>query len=93
MAAILWPLFWKTDARYKPGLLTGVAALIYGIARFSVEFVREPDQQLRWLPEMTGLSMGQWLTIPFIILGLWLVFTAASRRQRVEPVAGTSSVA
>jgi phosphatidylglycerol---prolipoprotein diacylglyceryl transferase len=93
MAAILWPLFWKTDARYKPGLLTGMAALIYGFARFSVEFVREPDQQLRWLPEMTGLSMGQWLTIPFIILGLWLVFTAASRRQRVEPVAGTSSVA
>ena len=39
------------------------------------------------------VSMGQWLTIPFIILGLWLVLTAASRRQRVEPVAGNSSVA
>jgi phosphatidylglycerol---prolipoprotein diacylglyceryl transferase len=93
MAAIIWPLFWKTDARYKPGLLTGVAALIYGFSRFTIEFVREPDSQLRWLVEATGLSMGQWLTIPFIVLGFWLVFTAAGRRQRVDPVAGTNSVA
>lgn len=93
MAAILWPLFWKTDARYKPGLLFGIAALIYGFARFSVEFVREPDAQLLWLAEQSGLSMGQWLTIPFIILGLFLVFTANSRRQRVEPIAGSESVA
>lgn len=93
MAAILWPLFWKTDARYKPGLLVGLAALIYGCARFSVEFVREPDQQLQWLVDASGLSMGQWLTVPMIVIGLYLVLTAAGRRQRVEPVAGNSSVA
>lgn len=93
MAAILWPLFWKTDARYKPGFLFGMAALIYGCARFLIEFVREPDLQLQWLASQTGLSMGQWLTIPMIVLGLYLVFTAAGRRQRVEPFAGTSSVA
>jgi phosphatidylglycerol:prolipoprotein diacylglycerol transferase len=93
MAAILWPLFWKTEARYKPGFLFGVAALIYGFARFSIEFVRQPDSQLQWLPDMTGLSMGQWLTIPFIVIGFFLVFTAKSRRQRVEPVMGSNSVA
>ena len=93
MAAIMWPLFWKTDARYKPGFLFGMAALIYGFSRFAVEFVREPDQQLQWLVEASGLSMGQWLTIPMIAIGLFLVFTAAGRRQRVEPVAGTNSVA
>lgn len=93
MAAILWPLFWKTDARYKPGFLFGMAALIYGLSRFAVEFVREPDAQLQWLVEITGLSMGQWLTIPMILIGLFLVFTANSRRQRVEPVAGGNSVA
>jgi phosphatidylglycerol---prolipoprotein diacylglyceryl transferase len=93
MAAILWPLFWKTDARYKPGFLFGMAALIYGMSRFAVEFVREPDAQLQWLVELTGLSMGQWLTIPMILIGLFLVFTANSRRQRVEPVAGSNSVA
>lgn len=93
MAAILWPMFWKTEARYKPGLLFGTAALIYGFSRFSVEFVREPDAQLAWLVEQSGLSMGQWLTIPFILLGLFLVFTANGRRQRVEPIMGSSSVA
>jgi phosphatidylglycerol---prolipoprotein diacylglyceryl transferase len=93
MAAILWPLFWKTDARYKPGFLFGMAALIYGTARFCIEFVREPDQQLAHLVEQTGLSMGQWLTVPMLIIGLYLVFTANGRRQRVEPIAGAASVA
>ncbi len=93
MAAILWPLFWRTDARYKPGFLFGVAALIYGVSRFAVEFVREPDSQLREFAEQTGLNMGQWLTIPMILLGLYLAFTANSRRQRIEPIAGSQSVA
>ncbi|MBA4305965.1 MAG: prolipoprotein diacylglyceryl transferase [Sphingopyxis sp.] len=93
MAAIMWPLFFKTDARYKPGFLFGTAALIYGLSRFTVEFVREPDQQLQWLVEASGLSMGQWLTIPMILIGLFLIATAAGRRKRVEPVSGSSSVA
>lgn len=93
MAAIMWPLFFKTDARYKPGFLFGTAALIYGLSRFAVEFVREPDQQLQWLVQASGLSMGQWLTIPMILIGLFLITTAAGRRKRVEPVSGSSSVA
>ncbi|MBK6708192.1 MAG: prolipoprotein diacylglyceryl transferase [Sphingomonadales bacterium] len=93
MAAILWPLFFKTDARYRPGFLFGMAALIYGTARFCIEFVREPDAHLQHVVEQTGLSMGQWLTIPMLLIGLFLVFTANGRRQRVEPVAGSSSVA
>jgi phosphatidylglycerol:prolipoprotein diacylglycerol transferase len=93
MAAIMWPLFFKTDARYKPGFLFGTAALIYGLSRFAVEFVREPDQQLQWLVQASGLSMGQWLTIPMILIGLFLIATASGRRKRVEPVSGSSSVA
>jgi phosphatidylglycerol---prolipoprotein diacylglyceryl transferase len=93
MAAVLWPLFWKTDARYKPGFLFGVAALVYGSARFAMEFFRQPDYQLQWLADQTGLSMGQFLSMPLIFLGLFLVTTANKRRQRVEPFAGTHSVA
>lgn len=93
MMAILSWLFWRTDARYKPGLLFGVAALDYGIARFVIEFVREPDVQLAWLVQSTGLTMGQWLTVPMILIGLWAVMTAKGRRERVEPVAGQDSVA
>lgn len=93
MAAILWPLFAKTGARYKPGFLFGTSALIYGFARFTIEFYREPDAQLQEFAIRTGLSMGQWLTVPMIIGGLWLVITANGRRQRVEPITGAHSVA
>jgi phosphatidylglycerol:prolipoprotein diacylglycerol transferase len=43
---VLWFLFWKTDARYQPGKLVGAFLLGYGLSRFLVEFVREPDAQL-----------------------------------------------
>ena len=93
MMAILGFLFWRTDARYKPGFLVGMASIVYGLSRFAVEFVREPDAQRMWVVENSGLSMGQWLTVPMILIGLWLVATAKGRRQRVEPVAGPDSVA
>jgi phosphatidylglycerol---prolipoprotein diacylglyceryl transferase len=93
MAAVLWTLFWKSDARYKPGLLWGLGLIIYGSARFAMEFFRAPDQQLVWLVEQTGMSMGQWLSTPMILLGLYLVATAKGRRQRVEPFVGNGSVA
>ena len=44
--AILWLMFWKTEARYQPGKLVGAFIFFYGIFRFAVEFVREPDAQL-----------------------------------------------
>lgn len=91
MMAILAFLFWRTDARYKPGLLFGVAAIDYGVSRFLIEYVREPDAHLGVLG--WGLTMGQTLTLPMIIIGMWAVATANGRRQRVEPVAGPNSVA
>lgn len=89
--AILWFLFWKTDARYQPGKLVGTFLLVYGFSRFLVELVRQPDQGLEHLP--WGLTMGQTLTVPMILGGAWLIATAKRRRQRVEPIAGTESVA
>jgi phosphatidylglycerol:prolipoprotein diacylglycerol transferase len=89
--AILAVLFWRTQARYKPGLLLGAALAGYGVARFLVEFVREPDVQLGILP--WGLSMGQTLSLPMILAGLYFIITAGRRRVRVDPVAGDASVA
>lgn len=66
-------LFWKTRARYRPGLLTGVFTTGIGLARFINEFFREPDAQLADFAVRTGLSMGQWLTIPLIMAGLIVV--------------------
>jgi len=91
--AILAFLFWKTRARYQPGLLVGVFVFFYGVFRFGVEFIREPDDHLRVFAETTGLQMGQWLCVPMILGGLYLMLTAKGRRQRVEPIAGQESVA
>jgi phosphatidylglycerol:prolipoprotein diacylglycerol transferase len=88
---VLWLLFWKTDSRYQPGKLVGAFLLVYGLSRFLVELVRQPDQGLEHLP--WGLTMGQTLTVPMVLGGAWLIATAKRRRQRVEPVAGTESVA
>ena len=79
MAAIMLTLFWKTRARFRPGLLVGMFAAGIGAARFTVEFFREPDAQLSEFAARTGLSMGQWLTLPLIALGLFLVIRALRR--------------
>ena len=92
--AILWWMFWKTDARYQPGRLVGAFIFFYGIFRFMVEFVREPDAQFAGtIIEASGLHMGQWLSVPMIVGGLYLMVTAPKRRVRVEPTLGTASVA
>ena len=49
------------------------------LARFTVEFFRQPDSQLAEFARQTGLSMGQWLTIPLMIIGLALVINALIR--------------
>ncbi len=87
---VLLYMFWKTDARYYPGRLVGMFTLLMGLFRFAIEVVREPDAGVSGL---FGLSMGQTLCIPMIIVGAYFFFTSKGRRQRVEGLTGTSSVA
>lgn len=77
---ILMLLFWKTNARYRTGLLVGVFTIGMGLARFVNEFFRQPDEQLSSFAEQTGLSMGQWLTIPLILVGLIVTLYAVTRK-------------
>lgn len=79
LVVLLLLLFWKSGARFRPGLLVGVFTAGIAAARFTVEFFREPDAQLVWLAQESGLSMGQWLTIPMIVVGLGLVARALLR--------------
>ncbi len=90
MLVIMLSLFWFTRARYRPGLLAGVFTTGMGVARFVNEFFREPDQQLADFAARTGLSMGQWLTIPLILTGL-IVVLFALRKQPLG--AGTTAPA
>ena len=93
LCAILMWMFWRTQARYQPGKLVGAFIFFYGLFRFGLEFIREPDAQLSRFAEATGLHMGQWLSLPMILGGLYLMLTASRRRVRVEATAGTASVA
>ena len=81
---VMMLLFWKTRARYRPGLLAGVFTLGMGISRFVNEFFRQPDAQLADFAARTGLSMGQWLTIPLILTGLIVVLYALRKKPLGE---------
>ncbi len=78
LGAILTFLFWKTDARKKPGLLAGHFLLWMGVFRFAVEFVRVADSQL--IGKTGALHMGQWLCVPMILGGLGLIIAATVRK-------------
>lgn len=69
----LFIFVWLISRREQvPGKVAGAFCLGYGVARFTVEFFREPDAFLGL--QALGLSRGQWLTIPLILLGLYLFF-------------------
>ena len=80
MVAVMLYLFWRTRARYRPGLLVGVFTAGIAAARFVVEFYREPDAQLADFARETGLSMGQWLTLPLILAGVAVAVLALVRK-------------
>ncbi|WP_375291690.1 prolipoprotein diacylglyceryl transferase [Qipengyuania sp.] len=89
---IMLPLFWKTKARWRPGFLVGVFTILIASARFINEFVREPDSYLEYVVEQTGLSRGQWLSLPMIAVGVAVIIYSLTRK--VEPkVAGTQTPA
>ena len=75
--AILFFMYWKTDARNKPGLLFGVFLVSLWTVRFIVEFIKESQGGFE---SALGLfSTGQWLSIPFIIAGLFFIWQAKKR--------------
>lgn len=90
--AFLWIYSRHPRRRYA---VSGWFALLYGVFRFSVEFVRDPDPQLGYLLGTGWLTMGQLLSLPLVAVGLFLLWL--SRRQpapaqpgsAIEPVLGT----
>ncbi|MBN6149935.1 prolipoprotein diacylglyceryl transferase [Xanthomonas sp. AmX2] len=77
MFAALWLFSLKPRRRYA---VSGLFALLYGVFRFAVEFVRVPDAPIGYLA-FHWLTMGQILSTPLILLGLILLWM--SRRAPV----------
>lgn len=72
--AVLYYMYWKTDARNKLGLLFGVFLVLLWSVRFVVEYIKE--SQGGFENALGLLSTGQWLSIPFILIGLYFIFFA-----------------
>jgi len=81
--AWLFFLFWRSNAKQKPGMLTGLVLVLIFIARFLIEFVKEVQEP--WEVGLT-LNMGQMLSIPMILAGLALIFYARQRKQVENPL-------
>ena len=76
-------LAWRvTPLRNRPGAIGGVFLLGYGLARFTVEFFRQPDDYLGFL--FAGATMGQLLSLPMMLAGLALLVWA--RPYQAPPV-------
>ena len=69
---ILWKFYWKTDKKEKTGFLFGLFMIGLWSARFFIEFFKEAqvDGREDWI---FSLNTGQVLSIPLILIGLWLV--------------------
>lgn len=72
---LMW-MYWKKNAQERPGLLFGVFFIVLFTSRFLIEFVKNPQEEFE--VGMT-LNMGQWLSIPFILMGIGFVVYAMSR--------------
>lgn len=68
---VIYFLFGNKKFREKTGFMAGIFLIIYGLARIFVENFRVPDFQLGYLFDF--ITMGQILSLPMIILGVYLV--------------------
>ena len=69
---VLWYVYWKTDKKEQPYFIFGLFLVLLWSIRFAVEFVKE--SQGGFESTLGLLSTGQWLSIPFITAGFYLLF-------------------
>lgn len=75
---LCWLYYRKDLARRRPGVLFGAGLIGIFLTRFFIEFIKLKQEHFEedWL-----LDMGQWLSIPFIALGVWMIWRGMSRPE------------
>jgi phosphatidylglycerol:prolipoprotein diacylglycerol transferase len=69
---LLFVILWVFSARRRAlGAVSGMFMVGYGTLRFLAEFFREPDHGIFGWSYV--VSMGQWLSLPMVLFGLWLL--------------------
>jgi phosphatidylglycerol:prolipoprotein diacylglycerol transferase len=86
MLFIIMLILLRLGARQRLGRLSGIFLTGYGLSRSVVELFREPDSQLGFL--ISGTTMGQWLSLPMVIAGLYLIIQSSSASRHIQREAG-----
>jgi prolipoprotein diacylglyceryltransferase len=77
---ILTYMYWKTRAKFKEGLIFGLFFMFIFGSRFFIEFIKEDQEAFE--AAMT-LNMGQWLSIPFVLGGLFIAVRALKLPDKI----------
>ena len=81
---LLFVVLWLYTQRRRPlGAASGLFLVGYGACRFVAEYAREPDGFLGLLA--LGLTMGQWLSLPMVVIGVAIMRASYRRAARAEP--------
>jgi len=75
---LCWLYYAKDIARRRPGILFGIGLLGIFLTRFFIEFIKTEQEAFEqgWV-----LDMGQWLSIPFIVLGIYMIYRGLSEPE------------
>ena len=71
-------MYWKTNAKEFLGRLIGIFFMLIFTARFFIEFIKENQEAFE---DGMALNMGQWLSIPFILLGAYLAYNSIKKQK------------
>lgn len=77
---VMWHLYWKTDKKQQTGFLFGLFMVVLWSLRFFIEFLKEAQVESREDWVLNSLNTGQVLSIPLILIGLWLMFRKVSKK-------------
>ncbi len=86
---LLAVLLWMARKRRPEGFIFGTLLALYATFRILVEFVREPDLQLGFIAG--PFTMGQLLSVPMLVAGVWFIWRALRSRSAGEPEDGTNT--
>jgi len=76
-------LFYKTSARQKTGLILGISLIGIFFSRFLIEFLKNIQEPFELqMIDTIGVNMGQLLSIPFVIWGVWLIYSSTKNKEK-----------
>jgi prolipoprotein diacylglyceryl transferase len=80
---VMWYLYWKTDKKQQVGFLFGLFMAVLWSLRFCIEFLKEAQVVGREDWVFNSLNTGQILSIPLVLIGLWLMFRKKNTTEKV----------